>query len=52
MATKKLAEVEPLIRERAVGILENLPVGEIFNWLQEVTIEMTGRMLAMLFDPR
>ena len=51
MATKKLAEVEPLIRERVVGILENLPAGEIFNWMQEVSIGMTGRMLAMLFDP-
>ncbi|HIG61464.1 MAG TPA: hypothetical protein EYQ22_11325 [Gammaproteobacteria bacterium] len=46
-----MAEVEPFFRELAVGILGNLPVGEIFNWMQEVSIEMTGRMRAMRFDP-
>ena len=46
-----MAEVEPLIREHPVCILENLPVDEIFNWMQEVSIDMTGRMRAMRFDP-
>ncbi|MFP6836415.1 MAG: cytochrome P450 [Pseudomonadales bacterium] len=50
VAPKNLAELEPLIRERAIDILENLPVGETFNWVQEVSIELTGRMLATLFD--
>ncbi len=50
VAPKNLAELEPLIRERAADILENLPVGETFNWVQEVSIELTGRMLATLFD--
>ena len=50
VAPNNLAEMEPLIRERAVDILENLPVGETFNWVQEVSIELTGRMLATLFD--
>ncbi len=45
---KNLAEFEPLIRERAIDILENLPVGETFNWVQEVSVELTGRMLATL----
>ncbi len=49
VAPKNLAELEPLIRERAVDILENLPVGETFNWVQEVSIELTARMLATLF---
>ena len=44
-----LAELEPLIRERAIDILEGLPVGETFNWVQEVSIELTARMLATLF---
>ena len=35
---------------RAIDILENLPVGETFNWVSEVSIELTGRMLATLFD--
>ena len=47
---RNLAELEPLIRERAIDILENLPVGETFNWVQEVSIELTARMLATLFD--
>jgi cytochrome P450 len=50
VAPKNLAELEPLIRERAIDILDNLPVGETFNWVQEVSIELTGRMLATLFD--
>ena len=50
VAPKNLAEMEPLIRERAIDILENLPVGETFNWVQEVSVELTGRMLATLFD--
>ena len=50
VAPKNLAELEPLIRSRAIDILENLPVGETFNWVQEVSIELTSRMLATLFD--
>jgi cytochrome P450 len=50
VAPKNLAELEPLIRERAIDILEHLPVGETFNWVQEVSIELTARMLATLFD--
>ncbi len=50
VAPANLAELEPLIRERAIDILENLPVGETFNWVQEVSVELTARMLATLFD--
>ncbi|MCR9276958.1 MAG: cytochrome P450 [Pseudomonadaceae bacterium] len=50
VAPKNLAELEPLIRERAADILDNLPVGKTFNWVQEVSIELTARMLATLFD--
>jgi cytochrome P450 len=50
VAPKNLAQLEPLIRERAIDILENLPVGKTFNWVQEVSIELTARMLAILFD--
>ena len=50
VSPKNLAEFEPLIRERAADILDNLPVGETFNWVQEVSIELTARMLATLFD--
>ncbi len=50
VAPKNLAELEPLIRARAAEILDGLPVGETFNWVQEVSVELTGRMLATLFD--
>ncbi|MDZ7826800.1 MAG: cytochrome P450 [Gammaproteobacteria bacterium] len=49
VAPRNLAELEPLIRERAADILDHLPVGETFNWVQEVSIELTARMLATLF---
>ena len=49
VAPRNLAEFEPLIRERAIDILEHLPVGETFNWVQDVSIELTARMLATLF---
>ena len=47
---RNLAELEPVIRERAIDILEKLPVGDTFNWVQEVSIELTAHMLATLFD--
>lgn len=50
VAPKNLAGFEPLIRERAIDIMDNLPVGETFNWVEEVSIELTARMLATLFD--
>lgn len=50
VAPQNLAEIEPLIRERVIDILENLPVGEVFNWVPEVSMELTSRMLATLFD--
>ena len=50
VAPTNLANLEPLIRERAADILDNLPVGETFNWVDEVSVELTARMLATLFD--
>lgn len=50
VAPSNLANFEPLIRERVVDILEHLPVGETFNWVEEVSIELTARMLTTLFD--
>lgn len=50
VAPRYLANFEPLIRERAANILDNLPVGETINWVDEVSIELTAGMLATLFD--
>jgi cytochrome P450 len=42
--------MEPIIRERAAKILDSLPVGEPFDWVDRVSIELTTQMLATLFD--
>jgi cytochrome P450 len=46
----RLAELEPIIRERAGKILDGLPRNETFNWVDKVSIELTTQMLAILFD--
>ena len=50
VAPRNLAEMESLIRERVCKILDSLPVGETFDWVDKVSIELTGQMLATLFD--
>jgi cytochrome P450 len=50
VAPRNLENLEPLIRERAGSILDQLPVGETFDWVQHVAINLTSRMLATLFD--
>ncbi|MFW2335525.1 cytochrome P450, partial [Ilumatobacter sp.] len=47
---KNLQNVEPLIRERTVEVLESLPEGETFDWVDTVSVELTTRLLATLFD--
>ena len=49
-APRNLRVLEPLIRERVIEILEGLPVGETFDWVDRVSIELTTGMLATLFD--
>ncbi len=50
VAPRNLAELEPIIRQRVQTILDGLPVGETFNWVDRVSIELTTQMLATLFD--
>jgi cytochrome P450 len=45
-----LANMEGLIRSRAAKILDELPIGETFDWVDRVSIELTTQMLATLFD--
>ena len=47
---RQIAALESLIRERAGSILDNLPRNEEFNWVRHVSVELTGQMLATLFD--
>jgi cytochrome P450 len=50
VAPRNLSKLEPLIRSRVVEILDSLPIGETFNWVEKVSVELTTRMLATLFD--
>jgi len=45
-----LKRLEPLIRERAAKILDALPIGVEFDWVDKVSIELTAMTLATLFD--
>ena len=42
--------LEPLIRERAGKILDSLPIGEEFDWVDKVSMDLTAMTLATLFD--
>jgi cytochrome P450 len=50
VAPMNLAKMEGLIRERVSTILDGLPIGEEFDWVENVSIELTTQMLATLFD--
>ena len=50
VAPSNLATLEGTIRERVGVILDSLPRGEEFNWVDLVSIELTTQMLATLFD--
>lgn len=50
VAPKNLAQMEALIRSRTADVLDHLPVDEPFDWVQKVSVELTSRMLATLFD--
>ena len=45
-----LQTLGPIIRERAGNILDSLPIGEKFDWVDKVSIELTTMTLATLFD--
>src|SRR5690606_9474201 len=50
VAPPNLAAMEPVIRQRAAAILDSLPIGEEFDWVDKVSIELTTMTLATLFD--
>src|ERR1700760_3296618 len=45
-----LDQLAVLIRERAGKVLDALPRGEVFDFVDKVSIELTTQMLAVLFD--
>ena len=50
VAPRNLAKLEDTIRERARRILDALPIGETFNWVDRVSVELTTQMLATILD--
>jgi len=49
-APSSLRNLEPTIRERTIAVLDSLPEGETFDWVDTVSIELTTLLLASLFD--
>jgi cytochrome P450 len=45
-----LERLGAIIRARAARILDELPIGEEFDWVDRVSIELTAMTLATLFD--
>jgi cytochrome P450 len=45
-----LDELAINIRKRSAECLDNLPRGDVFDWVDRVSIELTTQMLAVLFD--
>jgi len=50
VAPGNLQRLSGTIRERTQRILDGLPRGEPFDWVDRVSIELTTQMLATLFD--
>ena len=47
---ENLRSFESLIRSRTKKLFDELPIGEPFDWVDTVSIELTTMMLATLFD--
>ena len=50
VAPANLNNMSGIIRERVCKVLDSLPRGETFDWVERVSIELTTLMLATLFD--
>jgi cytochrome P450 len=50
VAPRNLKEMEGLIRERVQEVLDGLPTDRPFDWVEAVSKEITGRMLATILD--
>jgi cytochrome P450 len=50
VAPTNLRNMEALIRQRTGQALDALPRGEVFDWVDLVSTELTAMMLATLFD--
>ncbi|WP_095012563.1 cytochrome P450 [Tsuneonella mangrovi] len=46
----EVAEMKAEVQQRTAELLDSLPIGETFDWVPKVSIELTTGMLAKLFD--
>ncbi|MDX2209736.1 MAG: cytochrome P450 [Sphingopyxis sp.] len=46
----EVAAMKAEVEERTAALLDTLPIGEAFDWVERVSIELTTGMLAKLFD--
>ena len=46
----EVAALKAEVQQRTAEVLDSLPIGEAFDWVQRVSIELTTGMLARLFD--
>jgi cytochrome P450 len=46
----EVAAMRDEIRQRTGEVLDSLPIGEAFDWVERVSVELTTGMLARLFD--
>ncbi len=46
----EVAGMKAEVQARTADVLDSLPIGETFDWVQKVSIELTTGMLAKLFD--
>jgi len=50
VAPSNIANMAPVVRQRAGEILDSLPIGKEFDWVDLVSKELTAMTLATLFD--
>ena len=46
----EVAAMKAKVQQRTAEVLDSLPIGEQFDWVEKVSIELTTGMLADLFD--
>ncbi len=46
----EIAKLAGALRQRTADVLDGLPVGESFDWVERVSVSLTTSMLATLFD--
>ncbi len=50
MAPSEIAKLAGPLREWTAALLDALPVGEPFDWVERISVELTTQMIATLFD--